>query len=316
MMDALHFLRPLWLFGLPLTLLVWWFIRRRAADDAARGMQAIAEHLRDALTVNQSANSGYRAVDGIAVVLVLLSIAAAGPTTGKQSAPWFQETAPLVIAIEVSDSMLATDVAPTRLDRARFKVLDLLERRTGARTAIIAYAGSAHIVLPATTDVGVIKPFLEGLAPAVMPVAGSNARTVLPLARRLLQEDVGSGTLLFVNDGFDEADVSALSAFNADPSSPAITALVVGTESGSSSIAGDNYVDEALLSRVSRESGIDIVRMSNGDNDLRALLRSIESSLVNAGDPDAEWKDLGWWFLWPVLLLSLAWFRRGWTMRW
>jgi Ca-activated chloride channel family protein len=94
----------------------------------------------------------------------------------------------LVIAIEVSDSMRSNDLQPTRLDRARFKVMDLVAARTGSRTALIAYAGSAHIVVPPSTDSEVLQPFLESLDPVIMPSPGANAGNVLPLAQALLGE--------------------------------------------------------------------------------------------------------------------------------
>ena len=63
-----------------------------------------------------------------------------------------EDTAPLVIAIDLSQTMDAIDIAPSRLERVKLKVRDLLALRAGARTAIVAYAGSAHIVLPLTDD--------------------------------------------------------------------------------------------------------------------------------------------------------------------
>ena len=69
--------------------------------------------------------------------------------------------------------MRANDLQPTRLDRARFKVLDLIEQRSGSSTALIAYAGSAHILMPPTKDLNVVKPFLESLDPAIMPEPGA-----------------------------------------------------------------------------------------------------------------------------------------------
>ena len=328
MIDELHILRPLWLFGIPLTALAWWLVRRR---DAAASPIAdfIAPHLRDALTINRRARSRFVAVDGVAIALIALSIVAAGPGAGKQRAPWFEETAPLVLAIEVSDSMLATDVQPSRLERARLKALDLLDARTGARTALVAYAGSAHIVLPPTTDVGVIKLFLEGLDPAVMPEAGANAARVLPLAERLLADGTERGTLVYLNDGFGPGDLPELSAFSAREAAPSIVALVVGTDAGGVALDAEGFpitgetgtpidttIDTAILSRADREADVAVVRMAAGDGDIRAVLGAVQSNLNQADDPDAEWNDQGWWLLWPAMLISLGWFRRGWTMRW
>lgn len=328
MIEALHFLRPLWLAALPAALLTWWWVRRRDASQA-NVASFVAPHLRDALTVNRNARKGVRAVDGVFVVLLLVILAAAGPTWSKQVSPWFAETAPLVVAIEVSDSMRSNDLQPTRLDRARFKVLDLVAARTGSRTALIAYAGSAHIVLPPSTDVEVLKPLLESLDPAIMPSPGAEASRVLPLAQQLLGEQAAIGTLLFVNDGFESVDVPELAAFAGQPGTPAMAALVFGTDEGGVAFMPDGSpvmasgggrldtrVDAAMLRRVSSEAGVSVVRAEAGDADIRKLSRAIQSNLQLADDPDAEWNDQAWWLLWPAALLSLLWFRRGWTMQW
>lgn len=328
MIDMLHFIRPLWLVALPAILLLWWLVRRRDASQAEVG-NFVAPHLRAALTVNRDARRGVRAVDGVAVAMIAATIAAAGPAWNKQASPWFAETAPLVIAIEVSDSMRSNDLQPTRLDRARFKVMDLVATRTGSRTALIAYAGSAHIVVPPSTDADVLQPFLESLDPAIMPMHGAAAQNALPLAMALLGDQAAGGTLLFVNDGFDAADIAPLAEFAGQPGTPAMAALVVGTDAGGVALmpdgspvmaAGggrlDTSVDPALLRRVASAAGVTVVRAGAGDADVRQLARAIQSNLRLADDPDARWRDQGWWFLWPAALLSLLWFRRGWTMQW
>ena len=208
-------------------------------------------------------------------------------------------------------------------------MLDLVKARTGSRTAIIAYAGSAHIVVPPSTDIEVIKPLLESLDPAIMPLGGATATTVLPLAESLLGEDASIGTVLFVNDGFDAADVPAITEFAGRQDAPAIAALVVGTEDGGVALMPDGSpvmaegggridtgIDATSLRRLSREANVPVVRASTGDDDIRRLLRAIESNLRQADEPNAQWKDEGWLFLLPAALLSLLWFRRGWTMRW
>ena len=326
-LQAFHFLRPLWLLALPMIGLTWWLVRGREARGAAAGAM-LAPHLRDALTMNSSDARRLQAVDGVAVAMLFTALSAAGPAWNRQVSPWFEETAPLVVALEVSDSMRSNDLLPTRLDRARFKVLDLVRARTGARTALIAYAGTAHVVMPPTTDSLVLKRFLESLDPIIMPTAGSSAASVLPLAGELLGSDRSISTLLFVNDGFEAADLGALQAFAAEPGAPGMAALIVGTDEGGvalrpdgsvvTSAAGtplDTRIDESMLNRA-EGSGIRVIRMETGDADLYTLARIIESNLRQADDPEAIWRDQGWWLLWPAMLLTLAWFRRGWTMTW
>lgn len=327
-MDALHFLRPLWLLAIPAAVLTWWLVRRRTASQANVGV-FIAPHLRDALTVNRNVFAAFRPVDGVALTMIATAVATAGPVWSKQVSPWFEETAPLVIALEVTDSMRSNDVLPTRLDRARFKIHDLVEARTGARTALIAYAGSAHIVIPPSTDLAVLDTFLEGLDPAIMPTSGDNAAAVLPLAAGLLGDSAAVGTLLFVNDGFGVATVPALTEFAADVAAPAMTALVVGTDSGGIALLPDGApvlgdgggpldtsIDNSVLRSVASSADIAVVRATTGDADINELIRKIESDLQQADDPDAQWRDQAWLLLWPAMLLALFWFRRGWTMRW
>ncbi|NCF72868.1 MAG: VWA domain-containing protein [Gammaproteobacteria bacterium] len=328
MIETLQFLRPVWLIALPAITLIWWLVRRREASRAEVG-DIVAPHLRAALTVNRNARNGLRAVDGVCIAAISAALAAAGPTWSKQPSPWFTESAPLIIAIEVSDSMRSNDSQPTRLDRARFKVMDLVAARTGSRTALIAYAGSAHIVVPPSTDADVLQPFLESLDPAIMPAAGSQAGGVLPLARSLLGDRAAAGTLLFVNDGFDSSDIAPLANFALQPDMPSLAALVIGSDEGGVAFMPDGSpvmaatggrldtrIDPALLRRLAAEAKMSVVRSGIGDADIRQLLRTIQSNLRLADDPDAAWRDQGWWLLWPATLLALLWFRRGWTMRW
>jgi Ca-activated chloride channel family protein len=327
--QLFHFLYPWWLAALPAVLLCWWMVRRREARSTDVG-NLLAPHLTQALTVNRRDRRRLRPVDGVALAAISTALAAAGPSWSLQSSPWYAESAPLVVAVEVSDSMRASDLLPTRLDRARFKLLELIEARDGARTAVIAYDGSAHIVVPPSLDVAVLRPLLESLDPAIMPVSGTAAATALPLAMSLLGEDAAIGTVLFVNDGFAASDVAAFAEFRADADAPRVAALVVGTEQGGVALMPDGSpvrdargaridtaVDTALLTRMERRAGVNMVRLSAGDQDINALLRIITGNLEQqAADPQAQWRNQGWWLLWPAMLLSLAWFRRGWTMQW
>ena len=327
-LETFHFMRPLWLLGLVVVYFVWWLVRRSEAS-ATKRYAHVAPHLQDALSVNRNVRRGVRPIDLTIVLLTCMVVAAAGPAWVKQPSPWFAETAPLVIAMEVSDSMRSNDLQPTRLDRARFKVLDLVTQRTGSRTALIAYAGSAHVVMPPTKDLGVIKPFLESLDPAIMPVPGADASAVLPMARELLGAQSAIGTILFVNDGFAANDIQPLAEFAGLPNAPALVALIVGTENGGVALLPDGSpvlddrgvrldtrVDGELLRRVANEAGLSVVRAATDSTDLGQLLRHIESNLQQADDPDSVWRDEAWWLLWPAALLSLLGFRRGWTMQW
>jgi len=334
-LDLFHFLRPLWLLGLPVIGLAWWWARRRAVAVASALGRLVAPHLRDALTVGGARARRLRPVDFASVAAASLTLAAAGPTWSRQPSPWLVETAPLVIALEVSLSMLANDVQPTRLDRARFAILDLIAARRGARTAVIAYASDAHLVLPPTQDIEIVRPFLEGLSPRVMPGDGANASAAVAVAETILNEGEGGraagATLLFVCDGFDAVDLPAIAALEAADGGPAMLALVFGSEEGGVALMPDgsyattrdgrrvdSRVDTAALRRFEREAGGMVVRASVDGRDIRRLSRRIESRLEQArsDDPNVRWNDRGWWFVWPAAAIAAGWFRRGWMVRW
>ncbi|MEM8491026.1 MAG: VWA domain-containing protein [Pseudomonadota bacterium] len=324
-LSQFHFLRPLWLLVLPILGTLWWLARSRSLGRV-RSLPLLSSHLQTALTLHQSNSTVFHPVDAQALAALLLVFAAAGPSWSREPSPWVSETAPLVAAIEVSDSMRANDLTPNRLARARFKLLDLLEQRTGARTALIAYAGSAHIVLPLSSDLNAIQPLLESLDPQVMPKPGASARAVLEPALKLLGDSASKGTILYLTDGFDALDIDPIREFSAKRSNPALVGLLVGTEEGGSALLPDGTpardedssrvdtsIDTAVLQRIEREAELPVVRLSSDGGDVRKLLRYIESNQAYADDPDARWRDQGWWLLFPAAGLILLGFRRGWT---
>jgi len=327
--EAFHFLRPLWLVLLPVFPLIAWVVRRATArrEQTAR---YVTPHLARALTVGGRDRSGFQPVDGVVLVGLLATLAAAGPSWTRVVNPLAPDAPPMVIALEVSESMLAIDVQPSRLERARHKVRDLLERRGAAPTALVAYAGTAHLVLPLTEDPAILRRFVEGLAPPVMPRDGRNGTEALDVARRVLEAADEAGVILFVGGGFDPADLDAFRE-NREQSGPSILALVLGTQEGGAiqdakgGFASDSSgrrrvarVDPKVLDRFAGEAKVEIFRATIDASDVRRIDRASQADLLarQQQDDDFEWEDRGWMTIWPAALLGLLWFRRGWSMRW
>ncbi len=302
-LAAFHFLRPLWLLLVPAILLLWLRVRR-SAGAAGRPPREIAPHLAAALTVGGDSARRFLPIDGVALALLLASLGAAGPTWSRAINPLAAQTAPLAIALQVSESMLDPDIAPNRLERAKHKIRDVIEARTGARTALVAYAGTAHLVAPLTEDPEVLKPFLEALDPAIMPVPGRNATEALALAIAALAPEPVPGAILFVADGLDAADLGAF-ADNAATESPLpVVALNLGGAAGARELT--------------QAGGVAVVDLTPDGADVTEIERRVASAwrAALAGDDAMDWEDRGWWLAWPAALLTLLWFRRGWTMRW
>ena len=302
-LELFHFLRPWWLVAIPVALLLWVLVRRirGAAGPAQSG---IAPHLAEALRVGADGSRRMQPIDGVALGALLLALAAAGPTWSRIPNPLVADTAPLVVALKVTPSMQTPDLAPTRADRARFKILDLIGQRAGARTALVAYAGTAHRVAPLTEDPNILRPLLEGLTPAAMPVEGSDAGAALKTAATMLADAGTAGAVLFVLDDLGPADVAAFNA-KTDPPRPPVVFLVVLPE-------GQN------LAQLDRIDGATVVQIAADDRDVNRIGRVVRAAYAAAlaGDDRLQWDDRGWLLAWPAALLALLWFRRGWTMRW
>jgi Ca-activated chloride channel family protein len=328
-LEAFHFLRPLWLLAIPLLVLTGWAVRR-STRPRERAPLNLAPHLLSALSVHGEERRRLQPVDGVVIGTILAALAAAGPTWSRVPNPLLADTAPMAVVLEVSETMLAVDIQPTRLERAKQKIRDLLELRAGAPTALIAYAGTAHRVLPLTEDPEILRTFLEGLVPDVMPREGQNASRALEVATGTLSQEASPGIVLFVTDGFDSADIPAFEA-SKQASGPVTMALVVGTEQGGpiktrsggyvSGPDGQRQIDRVdfgVLDRLSALAGTIVIRVSLDRSDLGRIDRKSQALVrdVASRDESADWEDRGWLLMWPAAALGLAWFRRGWTMRW
>ena len=109
-----------------------------------------------------------------------------------------EDQAALFIVVKVTPEMLASDIQPSRLQRSVMKIHDLLELKSDVRTGLIAYAGSAHLVMPLTSDAGVINSFAAALEPDIMPMSGDEPAQAIALANQRLKER--SGTRLHCPD--------------------------------------------------------------------------------------------------------------------
>jgi Ca-activated chloride channel family protein len=320
-LDAFHFLRPWWLLLIPAA--IWLHIVLRRAVSAADQWQGlIAPELLEHLVVGRGKSRRVRPYQLQTVLVVLLSLAVAGPAWERELTPFTEDRAPLVIALELTASMLGTDQPPSRLERARHKIRDLLDQRQGARTAVVAYAGSAHAVLPLTDDTDLVNLYLESLVPDVMPQAGDRPDLALGLAASMLAGETAPGTILFMTDGIDRGFAGAFRNAMAG-STDQLLLLAFGTDAGGLVEGGGvNDVapptDRAGLRAVANAGNGALVDATVDDSDVASLDRRVQRHLVNAieSDENLQWRDAGYFLVWPLALLALLWFRRGWTVQW
>jgi Ca-activated chloride channel family protein len=222
-----------------------------------------------------------------------------------EPSPFADDEAGLVVLMKVSGSMMATDVQPSRLERAKHKLRDLLEQRQGSSTGLIVYSGSAHLVMPLTRDDRIVSSMVEDLTPDLMPVDGDVLVAALQLAQQVLTKSGVPGSVLVIADNVSQSQVEALSSTD--------TALPVQFLSVQSQ---STPVDSGLQSAAGKLNA-SVVELTPDPADVERLARRAQSRLkvVSATGDGARWQDAGYPLLPFIAVIALMWSRRGWLVR-
>ncbi|MCP1604890.1 VWA domain-containing protein [Pseudomonas citronellolis] len=309
-LAAFHFLRPLWLLTLlPGVLLPLLWTRRH---DLVRRLDGIiAPHLLQHLVITPQDNQRLRPVHLLGALLVLGGIAAAGPTWEQDRPAFLDNRAPLILALDLSSSMDADDVPPSRLEAAKHKLHDLIQRRAGGRTALLAYAGSAHLVLPATEDPALLDGFLQALSSNLIERQGKDALGAIEQAKRLLAAEQAPGTLVLLTDGADREQFAAIGKA-LQGSELQVLVLAVGSPGGPAPF------DAEGLKGLAGAADAPLGSLTLNDDDLDWIELHAQQHFQAAQDDGRElhWKDAGYWLCWPLLGLALLNIRKGWRVHW
>ena len=324
-MMALHFIRPelLWLLPvvLPLILLAW--RKQSSGGDWAKAIDSeLLPHL-----VASEGSSGSRLRQLWWLALPLLVFGASGPSLERTELPVFEKSDALIIVLDLSRSMWATDTQPSRIRRARQKVMDVLDLRSEGVTGMVVFAGDAHVVTPLTDDTRTIENLLSALAPDIMPLQGSNATEALGLAASLLETSgLTNGSVLLITDGLPKLSTSQVSDL-LKPVGAALSILIVGTETGAPIPLPDGgflrddsdqivipAVDKRMIQQIASNLDARSASVSVDSSDLTYLLSGTESSMTSDDSLERKtdtWVDLGYWLAIAAALLLLPLFRRG-----
>jgi Ca-activated chloride channel family protein len=318
-LTQFHFLRPDWLWLLLPALVIWWLMWRQ--QDQLRGWsRAIAPHLLPHLLLDgESAQGRIRPVHLLGIIWLLAIFALAGPSWQREAAPFAEEQSVLVILLKVTPSMQAGDVQPSRLRRAVYKIGRLLERRPDTRTALLAYAGSAHRVMPFTRDHALITQFAGELSPEVMPKPGEALVDAVALGNDLIRRSGQPGSMLLLADSVDLAQLDALKALRSQPGVPVqLWAIAAGPEViPPVGTPPAPPLDEERMRLAANALGGGLELISIDDSDVGAVERKLGRSLSSISKAEGQrWRDAGYWLVPLLVVLALFWFRRGWVVRW
>lgn len=323
-----HFLRPPWLLLILLIPILYLAFRQLRMGDSGWSRLIPARLLSPLIRHNGSSGQSNKSpLVPASLALIILSLALAGPAWREAPTPLKQPGDSLVIALDLSLSMLATDVEPDRLTRAKRKIRDILELREGSLTGLLVFSGDAHVVTPLTDDGRTIEGMLNVLDPVIMPATGNRADLAVARAKALLEQGApGEGRILLITDSIND-DYEGTIRDTLSGTGYALNTLVVGTENGGPiPLARRGFIREngdIVISRAEPEALAALARSGGGqsheltldDTDIEALDLSPRDSDDWQDSEDGltvnRWQDDGYWLLWLALPLVLMGWRRG-----
>lgn len=309
-----QFLRPLWLLALiPIGFLTW--SMRKALSPAARWRPLISDHILKHILVPGRSRRWFNPASVNLFGALVAVIALSGPGWQRQPTPFEEDQSALIIILDVSSSMKSRDVQPTRLERAKLKITDLLQLRGLARSALVVYSGTAHVAVPLTNDPSLYDIFLGAIEPEIMPVEGKVPKNALDLAIKILDRTGVAGSVLLISD--DASGLSDVAARVAGQQGLKHQILVLGIGSLKPPATGQYLpLDEPSLKQVARNGGGTYRRWTANDADIRQINRHVLSHYTASLGGVQPRIDMGYWLLYPIAIFLLLWFRKGWTLQW
>ncbi len=334
--HSFHFLAPHWLWLLiPAALLLWglWQLTRTQGNWA----QVIDPEFQPILLPDQNEKRQQNLpIIGLGLIWFLAILALAGPTWQQVKIPANETESGSVILFDLSLSMLAEDLKPNRLTQTRLTLLDLLNQHPELPMGLVAYAGSAHALVPISKDNATLKSLLPHLHPFIMPKYGSNPMAAFKKGWQLLQgAHIKRGHLIWVTDDLEPKQAKALKRFLAQHDFT-LSILLVGTEAGApipipqrgvlKDDDGKVVIAKVPVQRFQQFAQAVHARLTPitlDNRDIERLLPPLSAETVKQQKIQAnlqdktitQWQNMGPYLLWLLLPLFALGFRRGWLSK-
>lgn len=321
----MHFLRPEWAVAVIVFALVPVMVRF-ARSGAGAWRKVCDAPLLNALLVKSKARSLFPQLFLLSVCWALVIFALCGPALEKLPQPTFKKGADVVYLLDISPLMGARDLKPSRMERAVFKLYDLLKRDAGSQSALILYAQTPFIAVPLTPDVKMIENVLPTVQAGLMGGTVPNLAAALDEAGDLLRQAKAVNGRAVVLGAFGDAKaVKAAEALKKE--GYAVSILGVGTQDGAPvQLADGNFatvngqavlstLPEKELRRIAHAGGGVYRTISLDESDIDALTAAETDGASDLSDGKIKadaWKDLGVYITTLILPFMAFGFRRGW----
>jgi len=326
-MNEFHFLRPEWLWALlPLSFILLRLVQRNRGYSNWKDV--IDAHLLHQLLKPVTPGSDRNPRVLLALAWLLAVVAMAGPTWEKIPPIKFQpDVPPLVLVLDLSRSMQARDLHPSRLAVAKARLHSLLQQLPPRPVGLVVYADQAHTAMPLTRDKKLIMRVLGELTPEIMPAQGSNSSDGLIQANNLLaQIQARRGDILLITDGADNSTDTAVKQLT--DAGYQLSVMAIGTlagskipdEDGRGYIIGKNgavrvAVNEPLLRTLAESGNGSYALVNSSGKSISTILDGLGKAHHGSSDGKAGqgevWHEHGPLFLLLILPLAIMAFRRG-----
>ena len=297
-LQHIHFIRPLTLLLLPIAAGLWWAWQRQM-DPLLGWRHQIEAKLLDSLLVGQKSAHTRPALRLLAGWLLAI-VAIAGPTWRLEPSPFADDATPLMILLKADITMDAPDLVPSRLERAQLKIADIAQAIQGQPLGLIAYSGSAHVVLPPTQDTTAVYEMAAEISSKIMPLAGDRLDLALNLAKRILTDGGQGGSVAVLADTVD-TDAALLQEATKDLNFP-LQFLAINNP--------DSPEDRALRT-VAGMLNANVQAINVKNHDVAAIVKEAARVPVpQQGELGQRWQEAGYWLVPLVAVLMLINFRR------
>ncbi len=329
-LNELHFAYPLWLLALLVIPIIWglFFFYFRGQKPIHQLEKFIDKHLIPFLLLGgeQKKKRIWTQLLFWSIVWSCLVFALAGPRWNFREIDTYTRDQSLAILLDLSESMNAKDISPSRLGRAKQKIEDLLNQSNGAKVGLIVFAADPHMIVPMTEDKETIRHLLPSLDTDLVYVQGSKLAPALEMGAVMLENEPGTNkAMLVISDGGFE-DASAIhTAKSLAERGIVLYTIGVGSQEGAPLKDRKGNVikknGSPIISKLEKEKFREISNIGHGryfDADHSERVTLIFDDLEKKADVQQQahkiqriWEEQFYLFLLPVLPFFLLWYRRG-----
>ena len=303
LIENFHFLRP-WVLLLLLVPLFLYKMYTKSAAAQSSWQKVIDKNLLDYLLIKGSALKRKLFMNIVFLGLISAIISAAGPTWQKVEMPALTNQKAVMILLNMSSDMEQTDIKPSRLERAKYKIKDFLGLLKETQVGLEVYSGEPFVVSPITEDAGILINLLPAVNKDIMPLNGDRLDRALSLAvTRLKEAGYQKGTLLVLTaDVGQKFDLSLEAAKAAQKQGYEIN------------IIGVSGAENEKLKMIAQKGGGRYWKIQTDDSQLKDLVQKImaeQGDINQSENAKTVWLDAGWYLVIVPLICCLLLFRKG-----